>query len=308
MDDVEIVVVDESLAGQRADTALAKALGLPRSVVARLISRGRVTIGDKEINKSLKVPLGEKIRVELEAPDMGFETAGPLEILYEDDDIVVVNKPVGMAAHTSPGWEGPTVLKSLTELGVKVSDHGPPERKGIVSRLDVGTSGGMVVAKSNRAYSALKAAFRDREVFRRYHALVEGHPDPMVGTIDAPIARHPSKQWKMAVVEGGREAITHYEVIELMPGAALLDVELETGRTHQIRVHMSAANHPCLGDVFYGADPVRGEKLGLNRQWLHARQIGFRHPATGEMMTFTAPYPKDLEDSLEAMREGLGLW
>lgn len=308
MTEVQTVRVEGDLVGVRADTALSMATGLPRSVISKLISRGNATVDGKAIAKSNKLQQGVSVRVVIDAPDKGFETAAPLEILYEDDDFVVVNKPVGMAAHTNTGWSGPTVLASLAELGVKVSDHGPPERKGIVSRLDVGTSGAMVVAKSNRAYSALKNAFRHRRVHRRYHALVEGHPDPMEGTIDAPIARHPSKQWKMAVVEGGRDAVTHYEVLELTPGAALLDVELETGRTHQIRVHMSALGHPCLGDVFYGADPVRGEKLGLTRQWLHAREVGFEHPGTGEQVTFTAPYPQDLRASLEAMREGLGLW
>lgn len=308
MNEKQEVRVTGEVAGVRADTALSSATGLPRSLVAKLISKGKVTVDGEKISKSTKLEEGQMAAITVDEPNMGFETAGPLEILYEDDHIVVVNKPVGMAAHTNPGWSGPTVLASLAELGVKVSDHGPAERRGIVSRLDVGTSGAMVVAKSNSAYSVLKHAFKDREVDRRYHALVEGHPDPMEGTIDAPIARHPSKQWKMAVVDGGREAITHYEVLELTPGAALLDVQLETGRTHQIRVHMSALGHPCLGDVFYGADPVRGEKLGLTRQWLHAREVGFVHPATGEHVTFVAPYPKDLEEALEAMREGLGLW
>lgn len=299
-----LVYVSDDLDGVRADTGLSRLLGLPRNQVANLLARGKATCEGRPVSKSEKLDVGQSIEVELEEADMGTETAVPLDVLYEDDDLIVINKPVGMAAHTNPGWSGPTVTASLKEAGVRVSKHGPEERKGIVQRLDVGTSGAMVVAKSELAYSALKHAFRTRNVDRQYHALVEGHPDPLKGTIDAPIARHPSRQWRMAVVEGGREAITHYEVIELVAGGALIEAQLETGRTHQIRVHLAAINHPCMGDVFYGADPVRGEKLGLTRQWLHAHKVGFTHPRTGEWLEVYAPYPSDLSRSLEMMREG----
>lgn len=301
---VEDVHVPPEQVGRRADTGLSQILGLPRTQVARLIEGGHATVDGAPLAKSSKLT-GEVVTVELVAPDVGTETAVPMEILYEDEHLIVINKPVGVAAHKNPGWNGPTVLESLRKMGVEVSKLGPPERRGIVSRLDVGTSGAMVVAKSDLAYSGLKRAFSDRAVHRKYHALVEGHPDPVEGVIDAPIARHPSRQWRFGVVEGGRQAITHYEVVEHMAGGALVELHLETGRTHQIRVHMSAINHPCLGDVFYGADPVRAERLGLDRQWLHAVQVGFEHPGTGEMLTVEAPYPDDLKESLATLRDGL---
>ena len=165
-------------------------------------------------------------------------------------------------------------------------------------RLDVGTTGLMVVAKSERAYSVLKHAFQDREVDKRYHALVQGHPDPLRGTIDAPIDRHPSADYRFAVVSDGRPAVTHYDTLEAFRSASLLEVRLETGRTHQIRVHMAALRHPCVGDLIYGADPVLAARLGLDRQWLHAVGLGFAHPADGRRVEFTSPYPADLQHAL----------
>jgi 23S rRNA pseudouridine1911/1915/1917 synthase len=221
-----------------------------------------------------------------------------LGILYEDADIVVVDKPVGVAAHPTPGWTGPTVLQGLLAAGHTVATSGAAERQGIVHRLDAGTTGAMVVAKSERAYSVLKQAFRDREVDKRYHALVQGHPDPLRGTIDAPIARHPSGDGRFAVVSDGRPSVTHYDTLEAFRAASLLEVRLETGRTHQIRVHMQAVRHPCVGDRLYGADPVLAKRLGLSRQWLHAVQLGFAHPADGRHVEFTSPYPADLAAAL----------
>ena len=155
-----------------------------------------------------------------------------------------------------------------------MSTSGAEERQGIVHRLDVGTTGVMVVAKSERAYTALKRAFRERDVDKRYHAVVQGHPDPSRGTIDAPIDRHPKHDYKWAVVAGGRPSVTHYDTLEAFRSASLIDVKLETGRTHQIRVHFSALRHPCVGDLTYGADPVLARRLRLSRQWLHARTLG----------------------------------
>ena len=200
------------------------------------------------------------------------------------------------------GWDGPDVLGALKAMHVRVATSGAAERQGIVSRLDVGTSGVMIVAKGERAYSVLKRAFREHMVDKVYHALVQGHLDPSHGTIDAPIGRHPSREWKMAIVEGGRESVTHYDVIEAMPGACLAEVHLETGRTHQIRVHMAAVGHPCVGDATYGADPVMTARTGLVRQWLHARRLGIAHPITGEHMVFTSDYPADLVHALDVMR------
>jgi 23S rRNA pseudouridine1911/1915/1917 synthase len=224
-----------------------------------------------------------------------------LTVLYDDEDLVAVDKPVGVAAHPSPGWTGPTVVGGLAALGYNIATSGAAERQGVVHRLDVGTTGVMVVAKSEHAYSMLKQAFRDRTVDKRYAALVQGHPDPSAGTIDAPIGRHPGADYKFAVVAGGRPSVTHYETVEAFRAASLLDVHLETGRTHQIRVHLSAVRHPCVGDLTYGADPVLAARLGLNRQWLHAASLAFAHPATGTEIRFDSPLPADLQHALDVL-------
>jgi 23S rRNA pseudouridine1911/1915/1917 synthase len=225
-----------------------------------------------------------------------------LHVLYDDDDLVVVDKPVGVAAHPSPGWDGPTVIGGLAAAGYRISTSGSEERQGVVHRLDAATTGVMVVAKSERAYTSLKAAFKERTVAKGYHALVQGHPDPSRGTIDAPIDRHPRHDWRFAVVSGGRPSVTHYEVIEAFPAASLVAVRLETGRTHQIRVHFSALRHPCVGDITYGADPTLAARLNVQRQWLHAVRLGFPHPADGRWVEFTSEYPTDLAAALAVLR------
>jgi 23S rRNA pseudouridine1911/1915/1917 synthase len=230
------------------------------------------------------------------------EQVAGVDIVYDDDDIVVIDKPVGVAAHPSLGWSGPDVLSHLTGAGFRISTSGVPERRGIVQRLDVGTSGLMVVAKSERAYTILKRAFRSRSVEKVYHALVQGHPDPFTGTIEAPIGRHPGADYKMAVMERGRHSVTRYSTLEAFVAATLLEIKLETGRTHQIRVHMAAIRHPCVGDLMYGADPVLADKLGLERQWLHAVRLGFVHPSSGELMQFESGYPPDLQHALNVIR------
>jgi 23S rRNA pseudouridine1911/1915/1917 synthase len=225
-----------------------------------------------------------------------------MRIVYEDDDVVVVNKPIGVAAHPTVGWTGPTVLGGLLGAGHTIATSGAAERQGIVHRLDANTTGAMAVAKSEHAYSHLKRAFKERTVDKRYHALVQGHPDPFRGTVDAPIDRHPAGDGRWAVVAGGKASITHYDTIEAFRAASLLDIKLETGRTHQIRVHMSALRHPCVGDMMYGADPTIAARLGVTRQWLHAVSLGFEHPATGEWMSFSTDYPEDLQKALDAVR------
>jgi 23S rRNA pseudouridine1911/1915/1917 synthase len=206
-----------------------------------------------------------------------------------------------VAAHPTPGWTGPTVLQGLLAGGHTLATSGAAERQGIVHRLDAGTTGLMVVAKSERAYSLLKQAFRDREVDKRYHALVQGHPDPLRGTIDAPIARHPAGDGRFAVVSDGRPSVTHYDTLEAFRAASLLQIRLETGRTHQIRVHMSAVRHPCAADRLYGADPVLAARLGLTRQWLHAMALSFAHPADGRRVEFTSSYPAELARALDML-------
>jgi 23S rRNA pseudouridine1911/1915/1917 synthase len=195
------------------------------------------------------------------------------------------------------------VVGHLLASGRRVATSGAAERQGIVHRLDVGTSGLMVVAKSEHAYSSLKGAFKERTVDKIYHALVQGHPDPFSGTVDAPIGRHPRSDWKFAVVAGGRDSVTHYDTLEAHRYATLLEIRLETGRTHQIRVHMAALNHPCVGDLTYGADPTLASRVGLTRQWLHAMRLGFEHPGSGERVVFSSQLPDDLAHALAVVRD-----
>lgn len=298
--------VPDGLDGMRVDAGLARLLGLSRTVIAGLAEAGEIRLDGTPAGKSDRLVAGSLLEVTLPesdapAPAPAVPVPG-LVVLHEDDDVVVVDKPVGVAVHPSPGWTGPTVVGGLAAAGVRIATSGAAERQGVVHRLDVGTTGVMVVAKSEHAYSVLKRAFKERTVDKRYHAVVQGHPDPSRGTIDAPIDRHPRHDYKFAVVAGGRESITHYEVIEAFPAASLVAVKLETGRTHQIRVHFAALRHPCVGDLTYGADPVLAERLGLSRQWLHARTLGFEHPGDGRWVEFTSPYPTDLTHALEVLR------
>jgi len=299
--------VPEGLDGERIDSALARLFGLSRTKAADLIGAGAVLVDGVPPLKSERVRTGVMLEVELPgaAPPVAVDTepVPGLAVLHDDDDIVVVDKPVGVAAHPSPGWSGPTVVGGLAAAGYRVATGGAAERQGVVHRLDVGTSGVMVVAKSERAYSVLKAAFKERTVEKIYHAVVQGHPDPSRGTVDAPIGRHPKDDWRWAVTAGGKESVTHYETLEAFRAASLLLIHLETGRTHQIRVHMSAIRHPCVGDLTYGADPTLSARLGLTRQWLHARELAFAHPSSGEQVRFTSPYPADLEHALMVLRE-----
>jgi len=300
------VPVPEGLDGERLDAAIARMFGLSRTRAVELISSGAVLVGGMPAGKSDRVPAGEWLDVVLppaaETPAALLPAAVPgLVVIYEDDDLVVVDKPAGVAAHPTPGWSGPTVLQGLLAAGHRIATSGAAERQGIVHRLDANTSGLMVVAKSERGYSVLKQAFRDREVDKRYHALVQGHPDPLRGTIDAPIARHPSGDGRFAVVSGGRPAVTHYDTLEAFRAASLAEIKLETGRTHQIRVHMAAVRHPCVGDRLYGADPVLASRLGVTRQWLHAVRLGFAHPDDGRWMEFSSAYPADLAAALELL-------
>jgi 23S rRNA pseudouridine1911/1915/1917 synthase len=298
------VAVPEGLDGERLDAALARMFGLSRATAAELVTSGNVLVAGRPAAKSERVPAGEWLEVTLPPPPAVAppEPVRGLVILAEDDDIIVVDKPAGVAAHPTPGWSGPTVLDGLLATGHAIASSGAAERQGIVHRLDAGTSGLMVVAKSEPAYSALKRAFREREVDKRYHALVQGHPDPLRGTIDAAIGRHPAGDGRFAVITGGRPSVTHYDTIEAFRAASLIEVKLETGRTHQIRVHMAALRHPCVADRLYGADPVLAERLGLTRQWLHAVRLGFAHPADGRWAEFSSAYPADLAHALEVLR------
>ncbi|WP_066039139.1 RluA family pseudouridine synthase [Herbiconiux solani] len=294
--------VPDGLDGSRVDAGIAKLLGFSRTFAAEVVEAGGVSVDGRTVGKSDKLHRDTWLSVEWsprEEPSIVPVVVPELEVVYDDDSIIVIDKPVGVAAHPSVGWTGPTVLGALAGAGYRVATSGAAERAGIVHRLDAGTSGLMVVAKSEAAYTWLKRAFHDREVDKIYHALVQGHPDPFSGTIDAPIGRHPKSDWKFAVTAAGKPSITHYETLEAFRAATLLEVHLETGRTHQIRVHMAAQRHPCVGDTMYGADPILSARLGLTRQWLHAMRLGFIHPETREYVSFESRYPADLRHALD---------
>lgn len=306
MSDTRLLPVPDGLAGERVDAGLAKLLGLSRSVCAEMITDGLVSQNSKVVAKSDRLMPEGYLEVTLPQPKNRLEIV-PVEvedfkIIYQDEDIIVIDKPAGVASHPSVGWDGPTVPGALLALGIQIATSGAQERQGIVQRLDVGTSGLMTLAKSEIAYSRLKQAFRDRTVHKVYHAVIQGLADPLAGTFDAPIGRHPKAEFKFAVMNDGKHSVTHYETLEAFPSASLVEVVLETGRTHQIRVHFSAFRHPLVGDTMYGADPKLAAKVHLDRQWLHAKKLSFIHPTKGETVEFESEYPADLAKALDILR------
>ncbi|MBQ1083861.1 MULTISPECIES: RluA family pseudouridine synthase [unclassified Nocardiopsis] len=307
MSDMRSLPVPDGLEGDRLDSAIARMFGLSRTRAAEIIGDGGVLLDGSEAGKSDRVSAGAWLEVTLPPPPTApvprAEAVPGMRIVHEDTDIIVVDKPVGVVAHPTVGWTGPSVLEGLLASGVQLATSGAAERQGIVHRLDANTTGLMVVAKSETAYSVLKRAFKERTVDKRYHTLVQGHPDPLRGTVDAPIDRHPAGDGRWAVVAGGRPSVTHYDTQEAFRAASLLEIKLETGRTHQIRVHMSALRHPCVGDYLYGADPTLAERLGVRRQWLHAVRLGFDHPTEHRPVEFSSPYPDDLRAAVELLRE-----
>ena len=305
--DRRTVSVPDGLAGERVDAAIARMFGLSRSRAADLVAQGLVQLDSSPVAKSDRVSGGSMLEVAIPAAvdpvAVVPEIVEGIKIVHDDDALVVIDKPVGVAVHPSPGWTGPTVVGHLVAAGFRIATSGASERQGIVQRLDVGTSGVMVIAKSEYAYSRLKNAFRHRAVDKTYHALVQGHPDPLRGTKDAPIGRNPRHDFKFGVMPDGKHSVTHYDTLEAHRFASLLEIQLETGRTHQIRVHMQAVKHPCVGDPLYGGDPVLAKRLGLDRQWLHAVRLGFEHPESGEYVEYESDYPDDLQHALDLIRE-----
>jgi 23S rRNA pseudouridine1911/1915/1917 synthase len=299
--------IPEGLNQERVDAALSRLLGLSRNVIVGLIEHGEISKDGKVVGKSDRVATGDQLEILLPAAKGEAKlVATPidgLKVVYDDEFLIVIDKPVGIAAHPSPGWQGATVVGAIFAAGYQLATSGAAERQGVVHRLDVGTSGLMVVAKNEVAYSNLKDQFRDRTVSKVYHALAQGHMDPTVGTIDAPIDRHPREDYRFAVVANGKPSITHYKTLEVFPAVTLLEIELETGRTHQIRVHFSALHHPLVGDLTYGSDPALATRLGIARPWLHAKQLAFDHPGSGERLSFNAEYPADLTRSLEVLSD-----
>ena len=304
---MSVFLVPDTLVGERIDLVASRVTGYSRSRMAELIASGSVLLDGEIVTRASRLVAAGAMLELVADPRPTHAVATPrladgLSVVHEDRDIVVVDKPAGVAAHPSLGWEGPSVTEHLAAAGIAIATSGAPERQGVVSRLDVGTSGLMVLARSERAYSVLKQAFRNKTVDKTYQALVQGHPDPFTGTIDAPIGRHPGHEWKMAIVEGGRESITHYETLEAHRTATLVEVRLETGRTHQIRVHFAAIGHPCCGDPLYGSDPALARRLGIDRQWLHATRLAFEHPVEGSHVEFESELPRDLEHALNKVR------
>jgi len=269
--------VPEGVAGERIDSALTRVLGLSRTAIVKLLEDGDITTSGRAMAKSERVTSGQVIDVLMPEPlnqdPIPLTPLAGLHVVYDDEHIVVIDKPVGCAAHPSPGWMGPTVVGALMAAGYTISTSGPAERAGIVHRLDVGTSGLMIVAKTDIAYTRLKDAFRNHEVEKTYHALVQGHMDPSSGTIDAPIDRHPKEDHRFAVIAEGKESITHYEVI--------------------------------VGDTTYGADPVLGKSLAMSRPWLHALELRFKHPVSSEELVLNAPYAPDLQACLALLSEAV---
>lgn len=299
-----ITPAPDALIGRRFDVAVAKMLGVSRSKAAELIEDGQAGVLGRSMDKAAVLSEGDIVDFELRGEQASEEpVAQEMGIAYEDDDIVVVDKPVGVAAHASVGWTGPTVLGSLIRRGVHITSLGAPGRQGIVSRLDVGTSGLMLVCKSDLAYTQMRRQFSEHEVLKTYHALVQGDLKEDRATIEAPIGRAKVSDFRFTVTAAGKPAVTHWDVLERFGRATLVSVNLETGRTHQIRVHFSSIGHPLAGDPMYGGNPKLAERLGLNRQWLHAMQLEFRHPRTHVWTTVRSTYPADLAQALELMRE-----
>ncbi|MEK0306882.1 RluA family pseudouridine synthase [Bifidobacterium favimelis] len=293
----------DALVGRRMDLALSKMLGVSRAKASEFIMTGEARVLGRKVTKSS--PLMDTDVIEFDEPDPPRSVepvAEDMPVVYEDEDIVVVDKPVGVAAHPSVGWTGPTVLGSLLKRGVRITQMGAPGRQGIVSRLDVGTSGLMLVCKSDLAYKEMRRQFSQHEVVKTYHALVQGNLLQDRATIEAPIGRARVSDFRFTVTPVGKAAVTHWDVLERFGLATLVSVNLETGRTHQIRVHFSSIGHPLVGDHMYGANPVLAGRLGLDRQWLHARQLEFRHPRTRIWTKVVSSYPADLLRSLEQVR------
>ena len=301
----KLIPVPDGLIGSRFDVAAAKMLGISRAQADQLIADGQISMDKPRLTKSTHLMAEDililSLKEEQEKPEEPL--ASEMDILYEDEDVVVVDKPVGVAAHASAGWTGPTVLGSLLRRGVPITHLGAAERRGIVSRLDVGTSGVMLVCKSDVAYIEMRRQFATHEVTKIYEAVCQGNLKQDHATIEAPIARDKTSTFRFSVSPVGKEAITHYDVLERFGNATHVKVNLETGRTHQIRVHFSSIGHPLVGDPLYGANPQMSEHLGLERQWLQAMSLTFRHPRTRVRMTVRSHYPLDLEKALATLKK-----
>jgi len=301
MSDAIDLMVSERDAGQRLDAFVSRAAGMSRARAARLIADGALLVDDSPASKSLRLEPGMRVHVPGDEPAAeGLEPEDlPVRVVYQDDALLVLSKPAGLVVHPAPGHPAGTLANALVRLG---GAGGDPGRPGIVHRLDAGTSGLMIVARSEEAFAVLATAMAAREISRTYLALVEGQPDTDTLTIDAPIGRSPRHRKKMAVVAGGKEALTRVTVLERHPRTALVEAKPHTGRTHQIRVHLAAAGHPVVGDAVYGRDRKLAGALGLERPFLHAARLSFSHPMTGAVIELEDPLPADLDAVLARAR------
>jgi 23S rRNA pseudouridine1911/1915/1917 synthase len=289
-------------AGERLDTFLAaRCEDLSRSRLQALISDGHVTVDGRKVRPSKVLKAGELVSLIVPEPEPSHmvPTAIPLDVRYEDRHLLVVDKPAGMTVHPAPGHRDDTLANAVLARCLDLEGVGGELRPGIVHRLDKDTSGLLVVAKNDLAHAGLSAQFKDRSVTKGYHALVHGHPKEPKAVVDAPIGRHPKHRKRMGVVDAGRPSRTAYTVTTRYYRFALLDVRLETGRTHQIRVHMASIGHPVAGDTVYGQAHPR-----LTRHFLHAYLLGFEHPATGERIELRSELHTDLREFLESLRPG----
>lgn len=313
----ELTMAFTALASERVDSFIARMSAeeeepLSRSAAAKLCDEGRVTVDGRSVKKNRILREGENVLVLMPAPlpDEVLPEDIPLSVIYEDADIIVINKPQGMVVHPAPGnMTGTLVAALLYHCGESLSGIGGVQRPGIVHRIDKDTSGLLVVAKNDAAHRALSEQIAAHTAYRRYLALCVGSPREDRGTVDAPIGRHPIDRKRMAIVKGGREAITHWEVKERFHGVSLIDCRLETGRTHQIRVHMASIGHPILGDGVYGGDKCRAAREHsryLHGQALHAYRLELDHPRTGLRMSFEAPIPENMEHLTEILRQEQG--
>lgn len=295
------IEVRDDQAGRRLDVVVADAAEISRSQAGELVRSGAVSVGGRTERKSYRVAPGDVIVV---ADDTRPPPPPPegVVIVHEDDDLLVVDKPAGVVVHAAPGLREGTLVDALRAMGRTLAARPDADRPGIVHRLDRDVSGLLVVARSDEAYAALAAAMARREIERTYLALVSGRPSVDSGKIDAPIGRDPRHPTRMAVLPEGRPAVTWFRVREPFDGSSLLEVRLETGRTHQIRTHLAAVGHPIVGDAAYGHDPGLARRLGLRRTFLHACRLAFTHPATGERLEVTSDLPEELERVLAELR------
>lgn len=299
MDEITVTAVSPG----RLDKIIADSTDISRSYAAKLCADGFVEVNGKKQEKNYRASAGDVIVISLPEPEtLSAEPEDiPLDVVYEDDDVIVVNKPKGMVVHPAPGNTSGTLVNALMyRCGKNLSAINGVIRPGIVHRIDKDTSGLLAAAKNNEAHIKLAAQLKERKAMRKYLALVNGNIKEDELTIDKPIGRSGADRKKMAVVYGGRDAVTHVKVLERFGKYTLVECRLETGRTHQIRVHMASAGHSIVGDKTYG---ISGEKFNLSGQLLHAAAIGFEHPRTGELMEFSADIPEDFKNVLETLRK-----